>query len=171
MKKILAFLAVPASFLTFPPVALAHCPLCVAGAAAGITLSRYIGVDDSITGLWMAAFLGAISFWSYSALVRKIKKPDWIILKPALYLAVFASTLWSFYRFNLVVTMEKMYGLDKLTFGIIAGGVAFYLTDFVNDLIIKIHGKSLFPYQRIVFSLGVILALSVIDYILIGYYI
>lgn len=171
MKKVFTFLSVPAGLMAFPPAVFAHCPLCVAGAAAGITLSRWIGVDDSITGLWMAALLGAISFWSYSVLVRKIKRPDWTILKPTLYLAIFASTLWSFYKFNLVVRMEKMYGLDKLTFGIIVGGVAFYLIDTINDMIMKIHGRSLFPYQRIVFSLGIILILSVIDYILIGYYI
>lgn len=171
MKKLLVFLLVPGAYLLFPPVAYAHCPLCVAGAAVGLTLSRWIGVDDSITGLWLAALLGAISFWSYALLVRKIKKTNWLFLKPTIYVAIFASTLWSFYKFNLVVRMEKMYGLDKLTFGIIVGGVAFYLIDVVNDLIIKIRGKSLFPYQRMIFSLVTILGLSVIDYILIGYYI
>lgn len=170
MKKVLAFLLVPTTYLIFPSVIYAHCPLCVAGAVAGLSLSRWIGVDDSITGLWLGALLGAISFWSYSFIVRKIKKPDWLFLKPTIYTAVFASTLWSFYKFNLVIRMEKMYGLDKLTFGIVAGGVAFYLIDVLNDLIMKVHGKSLFPYQRMIFSLGVILALSVIDYILIGYY-
>lgn len=171
MKKLLAFLFVPSAYLLMPSVVSAHCPLCVAGAAVGLTLSRWIGVDDSITGLWLAALLGAISFWSYTLLVRKIKKTNWGFLKPVIYIAIFASTLWSFYKFNLVIRMEKMYGLDKLTFGIVVGGIAFYFIDVVNDLIIKIHGKSLFPYQRIVFSLGTILGLSVIDYILIGYYI
>lgn len=170
MKKVLAFIFVPLSFLVFPSTVYAHCPLCVAGAAVGLSLSRYIGVDDSITGMWLAALLGAVSFWSYSALVKKIKKPGWILLKPLVYVSVFGLTLWSFYKFNLVVTMEKMYGLDKLTLGMIVGGVAFYLVDVVNNLIMKVHGKSLFPFQRIVFSLGVILALSIFDYIWIGYY-
>ena len=176
MKKFSVFIFVLFSLFTihyslFTRVALAHCPLCVAGAGAALTLSRWIGLDDSITGLWLAAFLGAVSFWSYSALVKKIKKPNWAFLKPTLYLAIFASSLWSFYKFNLVIRMEKMYGLDKLTFGIIVGGTVFYLIDIMNDLIIKVHGKSLFPYQRMIFSLGTIAGLSFIDYILIGYYI
>jgi len=150
---------------------IAHCPLCVAGAGVGLSLSRWIGLDDSIAGLWLATFLGAISLWSYLFLVKKLNKGPMVWLKPTLYLAIFASTLWSFYKFNLVIRMEKMYGLDKLTFGIVAGGIAFYLVDIINDLIIKIRGKSLFPYQRIVLSLGTMLVLSVILYILIGYYI
>ncbi|MDZ4209757.1 MAG: hypothetical protein U1C56_01100, partial [Candidatus Curtissbacteria bacterium] len=161
MKKVLAFLLVPLTFLIFPKVIYAHCPLCVAGAGVGLSLSRWIGLDDSITGLWMAAFLGAMAFWSYLALVKKLNKGPMVWLKPTLYLAIFASTLWSFYKFNLVIRMEKMYGLDKLTFGIVAGGIAFYLVDIINDLIIKIRGKSLFPYQRIVLSLGTKLVLSV----------
>ena len=171
MKKVLAFLLVPGAYLLFPGVIYAHCPLCVAGAGAGLSLSRWIGLDDSITGLWLAAFLGAISFWSYLPLVKKLNRGPMVWLKPTLYMAIFASTLWSFYKFNLVIRMEKMYGLDKLTFGIVVGGIAFYLVDMANDLIIKIRGKSLFPYQRIFLSLGTMLGLSVVDYILIGYYI
>ncbi len=67
--------------------------------------------------------------------------------------------------------MGRMFGLDKLTFGIIAGGIAFYLVDGLNNLIFRLRGKSLFPYQRMVLGLGSILLLSFLDYYLIGYYI
>lgn len=171
MKKFLAFLSVPTIYLLFPGTIHAHCPLCVAGTAFGITLTRYLGVDDSVTGIWIGALLGAMSFWGYTALVKNLKKGPMVWLKPTLYLAIFASTLWSFYKFNLVIRMEKMWGLDKLTFGILVGGVAFYLVEIVNNLIMKKNGKSLFPYQRVVFSLGMVALLSIVDYILIGYYI
>jgi hypothetical protein len=67
--------------------------------------------------------------------------------------------------------MGTIFGVDKLTFGMVVGGVAFYLVDVVNDFIYKKVGRSLFPYQRLILSLGTILALSIIDYILISYYI
>lgn len=171
MKKI--FSAVFLSLLAFifvPSPVLAHCPLCVAGAAVGLSLSRWIGVDDSITGLWLAALLGAISFWSYGAIARKLKIKYVALLKSVIYIAVFAATIWSFYKFNLVVRMGTIYGIDKLTFGMVAGGAAFYIIDIVNNLVYKTAGKSLFPYQRIVFSLGTILILSIADYVLISYY-
>lgn len=176
MKKLFVFFFVLISLFTiyyslFSREANAHCPLCVAGAGVGLTLSRWVGVDDSITGIWIGALLGAISFWGYTALVKKLKKGSMVWLKPAVYLAVFASTLWSFYKFNLVIRMEKMWGLDKLAFGIIAGGIAFYLVDEINNLAIHLKGKTLFPYQRMVTGLGSIILLSFLDYYLIGYYI
>ncbi|MCX6706016.1 MAG: hypothetical protein NTV24_02815 [Candidatus Woesebacteria bacterium] len=172
MKKLFIFFLILVSlFIIHPQKALAHCPLCVAGAGVGLTLSRWVGVDDSITGLWMGAFLGAMSFWIYSSLVRKIKKTNLVWLKPLIYVLVFASTIWSFYKFNLVLRMGRMFGLDKLTFGIIAGGTAFYLVDEINNLVIRIKGKTFFPYQRIIVGLGSIFLLSFLDYYIIGYYI
>lgn len=39
-------------FLGLPRGAYAHCPLCVAGAGMGVALSRYLGIDDAVTGVW-----------------------------------------------------------------------------------------------------------------------
>lgn len=176
MKKLFIFFFFLVSLFAvryslFAREALAHCPLCVAGAGVGLTLSRWIGLDDSITGLWIGAFLGAMSLWTYTSIERKIKKAHLIWLKPAIYILVFASTIWSFYRFNLVIRMEKMFGLDKLIFGMVASGVVFYLVDEINNLIIRLKGKVFFPYQRMIVDLGSILLLSLLDYYLIGYYI
>lgn len=155
--------------LVLAPVALAHCPLCVAGAGAGLSLSRILGIDDSITGVWLAAFLEAVSFWTETALVKKQElKP---LLRPIIYIAIFALTLASFYKFNLVVKHGDIFGIHKLTFGIILGGILFYLVDLLDDLVIKKYGKVFFPYQRTIVSLGGMLILSIGIYILINYYI
>ncbi len=163
-----------ALFLTFtfsllvPPPALAHCPLCVAGAAAGITLTRWVGVDDSITGVWVAALLGSMSFWFMSwLLIRSEGLRKWkyrIALKPLIYILVFASTLWSFYKFQLIIRMSQLFGLDKLTFGMVSGGILFYLIDAIRI-------KHYFPYQRIAISLGSMTILSLAIYIMINYFI
>src|SRR3989337_792083 len=92
-------------FFGFPRVIQAHCPLCVAGAAAGVTLTRWVGVDDSITGIWIAALLGATAFWLEMFLVRKLKSVKKEILRPILYVFVIGTTLWSFYKFNLIIRM------------------------------------------------------------------
>ena len=155
--------------LFFARPALAHCPLCVAGAGVGLTLSRWIGIDDSITGVWLGAFLGAISFWTETALIKD--KELKLTLRPLIYLGIFVATIWSFYKFNLIVTHGEIFGLHKLTFGMIAGGILFYLVDVIDDLLIKKYGKVFFPYQRIIVSLGSMLTLSVGIYILINYYI
>ena len=74
-KLMLFFLVLVSLFIfrysLFVSTVSAHCPLCVAGAAFGITLTRWVGVDDSITGVWVGALLGATSFWAYSWLLTK----------------------------------------------------------------------------------------------------
>ena len=168
MKKFLVFALGLVGPLFFAPAALAHCPLCVAGAGVGLSLARILGIDDSITGVWIAALLGAMAFWLDSAISKKRKIP---FSAPLIYIATFGLTLWSFYRFNLIIKHGDIFGIHKLTFGIIAGGVVFYLVDLIDDLLIKKYGKVFFPYQRIVVSLGSMLLLSVGIYILINYYI
>ena len=170
-KILLAFFVslLPFTFyLLTPSPAGAHCPLCVAGAAAGVTLTRWIGVDDSITGVWIGALLGSASFWFSSWLLLKSEKiRKWkfrSVVKPLVYVLVFASTLWSFYQFRLIIRMSQIFGLDKLTFGMLSGSILFYIID-----LIKI--KHYFSYQNIVISLGLMTILSLVIYILINFYI
>jgi hypothetical protein len=151
-----------------PPVN-AHCPLCVAGAGIGLSLARILGVDDSITGVWIAALLGASSFYFSTFTLRKIKFP---FKKMVVYMSIFASTVWSFYKFNLIdLHAGDIFGIHKLSFGIISGGLIFYLTDLIDNYLIKKHEGMYFPYQRVVASLGSMLYLSMFNYILINYFV
>jgi len=146
----------------------AHCPLCVAGAGAGLSLSRVLGIDDSITGVWMAAFLGAMSFW----VDNSIKKTYIPLQKLVIYVAIFVTTVFSFYKFGLINEHNGLvYNLPKLTFGIITGGVLLFLVDKTNEAIKQKNGKVLFPYQSIVFMMGSMIILSIGIYILINYFI
>ncbi len=172
MKKfLLSLLLVPSAYALLPSTASAHCPLCVAGAAGGLTLTRLLGIDDSVSGVWMGALIGAMSFWSEKIIYKRIKILPLSILRQIIYVAFFTLTIASFYQFKLIIRMDKIFGLDKLTFGIVAGGVMFYLVDLVDDYVIKKNSKVFFPYQRLIVSLGSILILSLGIYILINYYI
>ncbi len=157
--------------LITPTLVFAHCPLCVAGAAAGITLTRWVGVDDSITGIWIGGLLGAIAFWLSNSLGQRNKIFFNRIVGLLVYVLIFASTLWSFYAFQLIIRMDNIFGFDKLTFGMILGSIVFYLVDILNIFIKRKNGKRLFPYQSMVFSLGSMLISSIAVYILINYYI
>lgn len=146
----------------------AHCPLCVVGASAGLSLSRILGIDDSITGVWIAAFLGALSLWMGNSLKKKYLPKQTELI----YIGVFGLSLWSFYAFNLIDEHAGLImGIPKLTFGILLGGIVFYLVDVANAFIKQKRGKVLFPYQPIAFSLGAMFLLSIFIFVLINYYI
>jgi hypothetical protein len=166
-RQALLIIVITFIFLALPKDALAHCPLCAAGAGAGLTLSRLLGIDDAITGVWLAAFLGAVSFWTENSFIKD--KEVKLVLRPLLYIGIFAATIWSFYKFNLVVRMGDIFGFDKLTFGMVAGGILFYLVDVIDDLTIRFLGKVFFPYQRVAVSLGSILLLSFGIYYFLNY--
>lgn len=154
--------------LVFASSIFAHCPLCVAGTGAGLALSRWLGIDDSISGVWIAAFLGAISLWFASTLKKKYLPLQELVI----YVGVFGITLWSFYAFNLIDKHAGLImGIPKLTFGIVTGGIVFYLMETGNTFIKKKRGKVLFAYQPIVFSLVAMLVLSAAIYIFINYFI
>ncbi len=152
----------------FTREALAHCPLCVAGAGVGLSLSRVLGIDDSITGVWMATFLGATGFW----ISNSIKKTYIPLQKLIIYTLIFVTTILSFYRFGLINEHNGLiFNLPKLTFGMITGGVLLYLVDAANTAIKGKNSKVLFPYQSIVLMLGSMVVLSIGIYILINYFI
>ena len=168
MKKFLSSLIFISGGFIFAKPVFAHCPLCVAGAGAGLSLSRILGIDDSITGVWMGAFLGATAYW----LSNMIKKTYIPFQNTVIYLTVFSTTVLSFYRLGLINEHNGLIAnLPKLTFGIISGGILFYAVDILNNFIKRKNGKVLFPYQTIVLSLSSMTILSMAMFILINYYI
>ncbi|MBI3397337.1 hypothetical protein HY045_02575, partial [Candidatus Woesebacteria bacterium] len=163
--------------LILPTGVSAHCPLCVAGAGIGLSVARFFGIDDSISGIWLGAFLAAVSFWIDTSLSKKIKH---FLVRPLTYVAMFAVTIWSIYAFNDIATSNfkffllnkhagSVLGMDKLIFGMVTGGIVFYLVDLVNSFIIRRNGKVLFPFQRLLVSLGSMVLLSMVVYLLINY--
>ena len=171
LKKISITSVVGLFYFVTAKVVYAHCPLCVAGAAVGITLTRWVGVDDLITGIWIGGLLGSLSFWFSRILGQKNSIYFSRLMVIFVYILVFILTLWSFFKFNLIIRMDKILGYDKLTFGMFLGNVVFYLVDVLNSVIKMKNGKSLFPYQSIVFSLGSMIIMSMFVYILINYYV
>src|SRR3990172_6032108 len=62
------------SYLLFPSTAQAVCPVCTIAVGAGLGLSRYLGIDDTISGIWVGGLILSSSFWILDFL--KKKKPE-----------------------------------------------------------------------------------------------
>src|SRR3972149_8560098 len=58
-------------FWALPSAAYAMCPVCTVAVAAGIGLSRWLGVDDTITGLWIGGLIVALIWWTINWLNKK----------------------------------------------------------------------------------------------------
>lgn len=145
--------------LLFAPEALAVCPVCTIAVGAGLGLSRFLGIDDSVTGVWAGGLILSTSFWLSDWLTKKFKfnfKYKTLLVVVLMYALVFVP-LWTTeiigHPFNTIL------GIDKFIFGAIVGSLVFLKTVWLDKKVRQIKGKQLFNYQKVLFPiLGLLIA-------------
>ena len=164
-KKI--FFLIAAMILFSAKTALAVCPVCTLAVGAGVGLSRWLGIDDVITGIWVGALVVSISIWTINWMNKKNYKFKGrkIIITAGYYLVIIAPLYWKGimgHQFN------KILGVDKLLFGIVVGSIIFGgSTWWYEKLKKKNNDKSCFPYQKVVMPVGFLAIFSVFFYFII----
>ena len=69
MKETLISFLIILLFLPF--CAWAACPVCSVAVAGGVGFSRWLGIDDTISGIWLRGLIVSLSFWFLSWLDKK----------------------------------------------------------------------------------------------------
>ena len=168
MKKIYLFSGILAFFGVFGAnIASAQvCPVCVVAIGAGLGLSRWFGIDDLVSSVWIGAFMIAIISWTLSFM----KKKQWNfaddgIVVTLLYLVL---TYIPLYYANIVgQNLNRIWGIDKILAGSILGASVLFLGNWLHNSLKKMNGgKSYFPYQRVAVPVAALLLTSVLVYVL-----
>ncbi|MCX6724149.1 MAG: hypothetical protein NT155_03215 [Candidatus Staskawiczbacteria bacterium] len=148
-------------------MAKAICPLCVVAVGAGLGLSRWLGVDDVVSSIWIGALLVSLSVWT----IIWLKKKNWVFpfSGVVIFLAYYLLTLVPLYYSDIVGhPLNKIWGIDKIIFGSAVGTAVFLLAMLLHKFLKnKNNGKSFFPYQKVVFPVAALLLTSIIFYLLI----
>ena len=148
----------------------AVCPVCVVAVGAGVGLCRWLGVDDTISGLWIGGVTLALAMWTVFWLKSKkwSFKFDWALVT----VAYFGLVLFPLFAYKIVGhPNNKVLGVDKLLFGIGAGGILFLLSSYINSYLKnKNGGKVYFPYQKVAIPVIVLIIASGIFYLIIKCY-
>lgn len=169
MKKVVLFsLTVAGASLLFAKQALAVCPICTIAVGAGVGFSRWLGIDDSITGLWVGGLTVSMIAWTISwfnkknirfrgrALVTTIGY-YLLIIAPLFFMGIMGSPL------NAICAC----GLDKLLVGIVVGSIAFWFgASWYYHLKEKNGGHAYFPFQKVVMPVSPLIVMSLIFYFL-----
>ena len=146
--------------------ALAICPVCTIAVGAGIGLSRYFGIDDSVTGLWIGGLTVSMILWTLEWMKKKNyhfageKTVIWIsyyviIILPLYFKGIFGHPL------------NKLWGFDKLALGIFIGSIAFFIGGMLHfHHKRKNNDKVYFPFQKVVFSISPLIILSIVFYLI-----
>lgn len=172
LKKIPIYLSsIFAISLLFTQEALAVCPICTIAVGAGVGLSRWLGIDDAITGLWIGGLIVSLVTWTLSWVDRKkIQfKGRTIITILGYYLIILVPLYLTGILGNLQNSLFCFCGLhfDKLILGIITGSIGFW---FGTSWYFYLKGKKqryvYFPFQKVVMPILPLIILSIIFYYL-----
>ena len=165
-RKILLFLGLIFSSFFWANAAKAICPICVVVIGTGLGLSRWLGVDDVVSSIWIGALLVAMIVWT----LVEMKKKNWRfpLDTVVIFLAYYLLTFVPLYYAGIVGhPQNKVFGIDKIIFGTAVGTIIFLLSVWLhNYLKKKNNGKSFFPYQKVVLPIVVLLLTSLVFYFL-----
>jgi len=163
MKKLLSISAL--LYLAPPKLAHAVCPVCTVAVGAGLGMAQYLGIDDSISGVWIGGLIISLIIWTIDWLDKKdIRFIGRKILVVAGYYLLIVGPLWwkGFIAQNPVNTLC---GIDRLLFGIILGSILFSAGVILHNFIRKRNDStSYFKGQKIVFGIAPLVIASLILY-------
>ena len=179
MRKLMLIPAFIASFIiAAAEFVSAHCPLCTTGAVIGVGITRSLGVDDSIVGLFVGAVIISTVLWFNKWLFKKnIKIP---FQETLLVIISFLSFAIPFYvagiitNFDMVKSMPEVhsmlglgiFGIDKLLFGMIVSSIFVWGAFKFSDYIKRKRGKVLYPFQGLSFMFIILAVLSLIFWLI-----
>ena len=148
------------SALFFLPIkTLAFCPVCVVATGTFLGIFRWLGVDDTIIGLWLGGFILSISMVFNNFLIRKGKK-----IKFQLFLILFifyGLTALFLYKLGGLSPYNKILGIDKIFFGTILGSLLISASPFLDKFLRKQNqGKIFISHQKMLIAIGLLIAFS-----------
>ena len=170
MKKINLTALIGAIFGLLAAIpAKAVCPVCVVAVGAGLGLSEYLGIDDSVAGLWIGGLTAAVAAWN----INWFNKKNWDFgnkdLRDILtVIAYYALVYWPLYLKDMIGHPDhKLFGIDKLILSGVIGSLAFTgLSLWYLTLKKKNGGHAHFPFQKVAMPFGGLLILSLLFYFL-----
>ena len=168
MKKFPSLIIVLFSFF-LAKITLAVCPVCAVAVGVGLGLSRWLGVDDLITGTWIGGLLVTISWWTVDWLSSKnIKFKGRKIL---ITLAYYLLTIVPLYYMGIMGhPYNQFWGIDKLLLGIIVGTIFFFGGSILNLWLKKKNGGKVYiKFQRVIIPVAILLVISLVWYLLLKY--
>ncbi len=163
-KAKIFILAVTFIELSLTAKAGAVCPVCTVAVTTGVGLSRWLGVDDTITGLWIGGVIVSLIIWTASWMeAHNIRfKGRGLITAISYYLLV---CLPLYFAGIIGDPHNTLWGADKLALGIVVGSLGFYAGAWSYEWLKKRNkGRAYFPFQKVIMPLIPLILLSPVFY-------
>jgi len=139
------------------------CPVCAVAVCAGLGLSRWLKIDDTISGLWIGGLIISLSIVSAEWGRRIISFKKGLIIFGSL---IIFFTIFPLYYWKVIgQPLNTFCGVDKLLYGIVMGAILFSAAIGFHLLLKKNHNNhSYFPFQKVVIPLAALIIASLVLY-------
>ncbi|MCL4374857.1 hypothetical protein M1523_03265 [Patescibacteria group bacterium] len=165
MRTIAAFFLVSLTVFWSPAVH-AVCPICTVAVAGGLEISRWLGVDDVVTGLWIGGLIVSSGLWIAGRLGRQYRagRIKEIIAVAGFFLLVVVPLHWTK---RIGLPGNRLWGMDKPLLGIVCGMAVFAFAVGMERWLKKIHrGKAYLSYQKVLIPLLFLSLASLVFYLI-----
>ena len=160
-KKLIAGLS---AYLLTIGSAYAICPICTIAVGAGVGLSRWLGVDDTISGIWIGGLAISSIWWTINWLNSKHIR--FFGRKPLIVVGYYILILTPFYSTDIVGhPLNTLWGFDKLLLGIVIGSITFFVFGMWYFYMKKKNdGHAHFPFEKVVMPIAPLIILTIFFY-------
>ena len=168
-RKMVLFIILVLLLLSTPLPVHAVCPVCTIAVGVGVGLSRYLGIDDTVSGIWIGGLIVSSGFWLASYLSKKkINLPYKKVISVALFYLFVVPPLYLTGIMGHVY--NTLWGIDKLLVGMTVGTILF-IAGVASDKYLrsKNRGKVYFYYQKVILPVTFLLIGSLIFYFITKY--
>lgn len=152
MKKTAVSTLVFVFLLLFASPVWAVCPICIIGLGAGLEISQKLGIDDTITFLWLGAIIISLIIWTIDWLKKKnlnFHARKIIVILFYLGTVLFPAYLMLEKNQSYNHPTHQIWGIDKLWVGTVLGVTLLFFGLLINNFLKKKNnGKIYFPFQR-----------------------
>jgi hypothetical protein len=134
------------------------CPVCAVAVGVGLGLSRWLKIDDAVSGLWVGALIVSLSF----VLAKWTKKN----LTFVYFIFFLLTTIIPLYYYKIIGNpLNTLWGVDKLLLGTATGIILFVLSLLLHGFLKSHnHNKSYFPFQKVIIPVVTLTLASLILY-------
>jgi len=166
MRFVFFFLTLFLPFFVFSKPVSAVCPLCTVAVGAGLGISRWLGIDDTVVGVWIGGLILSSGLWLSDFIGKKGIKIHYrdFVSTFLMFVFVIPPLYWSHF---IGIKGNTFWGVDKILLGILFGSFVFLLGVWLDGwLRTKNNGKVFIYYQKVVVPVFLLTLTSFIFYLL-----
>lgn len=168
MKIFLSFFLTLIAFFASNHLIYAVCPVCTVAVGAGLSISRLIGIDDTITGIWIGGLIISSGLWIADWLGKKNWKiPQKETISVSLF---FLFVILPLYWAKIIgLPGNTLWGIDKILLGTVIGLIVFLIGVLIDKWLRKTNNNKVYIYyQKVIIPVLLLSIVSFIFYLIIS---